>query len=154
MSPRRLFALFVPALALAAAPLALADTLYKCVDSEGHATYTNQKSSGKSCSILSQDKPISTFSPPRKAAGDFPRVSADTQKNRDEDRRKILENELAAEKKSLDEAKKSLAEQEGIREGGERNYERVLERLKPYQDNVALHQRNIEALEKELANLK
>ena len=155
MSPRYLLSFLLPAIALAAGSAARADTLYKCVDDQGHATYTNQKSPGKSCTVLSQDKPVSTFTAPRKASpGEFPRVNADTQKSRDEDRRKILENELATEKKSLDEAKKALAEQEAVREGGERNYARVLERLKPYQDNVALHQRNVEALEKEMASLR
>lgn len=151
-------------LALAAATAVRADTLYKCVDQQGHTTYTNQKAAGKSCTVLSQDKPVSTFSAPRKASpGEFPRVSADTQKSRDGDRRKIIENELATEQKGLDEAKKALAGQEGQFEPGERfhnakssgiNQARVDDRLKPYQDNVELHQRNVEALEKELANLK
>lgn len=155
MSPRHLLTFLLPAVVLAVAATARADTLYKCVDTEGHATYTNQKSAGKSCTVLSQDKPVSTFTPPRRASpSEFPKVSGEAQKSRDDDRRKILEGELATEKKSLEEAKKALAEQEAVREGGERNYQRVLDRLKPYQDSVALHQRNIAALEKELSNLK
>ncbi|MDP2809668.1 MAG: DUF4124 domain-containing protein [Rhodocyclaceae bacterium] len=139
-----------------------ADTLYKCTDGQGHNTYTNQKTAGKSCTILSQDKPVSSFSTPSKppsrtatpTPGDFPKVGSGQQKARDSDRRGILEEELAAEQKKLDEARKVLAEQEAIREGGERNYQRVLDRLKPYQESVQLHERNIEALRKELANLK
>lgn len=136
-----------------------ADTLYKCTDDSGHTTYTNQKGSSKNCTILSQDKPVSSFTaPPRKASAptpaDFPKVGAEQQKARDNDRRKILEDELAVEQKKLDEARKTLTEQEGIREGGERNYQRVLDRLKPYQDSVQLHERNVEALKKELSNLK
>lgn len=148
----------LPLLIALAAASAQADTLYKCTDDSGHTTYTNQKGAAKKCAVLSQDQPVSTFSvPPRRAAatpGDFPRVAADTQKARDNDRRKIIENELATEQKGLEDAKKTLAEQEAVREGGERNYQRVLERLKPYQDNVELHQRNVEALQKELANTK
>jgi hypothetical protein len=136
-----------------------ADTLYKCSDSDGHTTYTNQKTGAKNCTILSQDKPVSTFAPPKSRAStptpeNFPKVSAESQKSRDSDRKKILNDELAAEQRNLEEAKRALAEQEGIREGGERNYQRVLDRLKPYQDSVQLHERNVEALQKELGNLR
>jgi len=41
-----------------------------------------------------------------------------------------------------------------VREGSERNYARMQERLKPYQDSVALHEKNIASLKQEIANLK
>lgn len=136
------------------AGFAQADTLYKCTDSTGATTYTNQKTPGKNCTILSQDKPVTTFQAPktRPTPEGFPRVNAETQKSRDGDRRKILEEELRTEQQKLDDARKSLAEQEAIREGGERNYQRVLDRLKPYQEEVQLHERNVESLQKELNN--
>jgi hypothetical protein len=136
------------------AGFAHADTLYKCSDSAGHTTYTNQKTPGKSCTILSQDKPVTTFQAPkaRPTPEGFPRVNAETQKSRDGDRRKILEEELRTEQQKLEDARKSLAEQEAIREGGEKNYQRVLDRLKPYQEEVKLHERNVESLQKELNN--
>jgi hypothetical protein len=138
---------------------AQADTLYKCSDNDGHTTYTNQKTNAKNCTILSQDKPVSTFTAPKAKSntptpGDFPRVSSEAQKNRDAERRRILDEELSAERKNLDDAKKVLAEQEAIREGGEKNYQRVIDRLKPYQDSVLLHERNIDALQKEVGNLR
>lgn len=132
--------------------------VYKCVDEDGHVTYTNTKPSPKAkCSALSRDQRVSTV-PGRSAnvpspAG-FPKVNSDVQKVRDNDRRRILEQELATEQKSLDQSKKELAEQETIRTGDERNYQRVLERLQPYKDKVALHERNIEALKKEIGNLR
>ena len=136
---------------LLAIPLARAD-VFKCVDEDGHVTYTNAK-----CTTLSRDQRVSTV--PGRAAStpspaSFPKVDGDTQKARDNDRRKILEQELAAEQKSLEQAKKELAEQEAIRTGDERNYQRVLDRLQPYKDRVALHERNIEALKKEIGNLR
>lgn len=144
---------------LLAAGFARADTLFKCEDSQGHTTYTNQKGNGKNCKVLAQDKPISTFAPPKARPNaptpdGFPRVSSETQKNRDGDRKRILEDELATEKENLEEAKKSLSEQEATREGGEKNYQKYLDRVKPYQDTVQLHERNIEALQKEIDNLK
>ena len=48
----------------------------------------------------------------------------------------------------------ALAEQESIRSGDERNYARVLERLKPYQDEVGRHQKNVDALRAELNQLR
>ncbi len=84
----------------------------------------------------------------------FPRVDDNAQKARDTDRRRILESELAAEQKNLEEAKKALAEQEAVRSGDERNYQRVLDRLQPFKDKVALHERNLEAIRKEIANLR
>ena len=154
MNPRRTAYL----LALLAG-FAQADTLYKCSDSAGRTTYTNQKTPGKNCSVLSQDKPISTFAAPKARASTptpegFPRVNSETQKSRDGDRRKILEEEMRSEQQKLEEAKKSLSEQEAIREGGEKNYQRVLDRLKPYQEEVQLHERNVDSLQKEIDNLR
>jgi septal ring factor EnvC (AmiA/AmiB activator) len=134
--------------------------VYKCLDEEGHVTYTNTKPSPKAkCTALSRDQRISTVpagraTPATPSPAGFPKVDGDTQKARDTDRRKILEQELATEQKNLDQAKKELAEQEAIRTGDERSYDRVIARLQPYKDKVALHERNIEALKKEIGTLK
>ena len=61
---------------------------------------------------------------------------------------------MSAEQSNLQQAKRALAEQEAVREGGERNYQRVLDRLQPYKDKVALHERNIEAIQSELSRLR
>ena len=82
--------------------------------------------------------------------GGFPNVSSDTQRARDNTRQQILQSELDTEQKALDEAKKALAEQEAVRMGNERNYQKVLDRLEPYKNAVELHQRNIDALQREL----
>ncbi len=136
--------------------------IYKCVDDAGRVTYSNVETRG--CQKMNLD-PISTIpgpksSPSAKPAAatptlpGFPKVDGDTQRKRDSDRRKILEQELSNEEKSLDQAKKELAEQEAVRFGDERNYQKVLDRLQPYKDKVALHERNVEALKKELTNLR
>lgn len=157
-------------LAMAAATLsasvlpARADTLYKCQNPDGRTTYTNQKSN-KTCEVISQDKPVSTFNaPPQKpkqaTPADFPRVNGDQQKTRDNDRRAILEKELANEQKNLDAAKKEVTEQENLvlpeertQGGGVQGGKREA-RVKSYRDRVQLHERNLESLRKELANLK
>ena len=83
-----------------------------------------------------------------------PKVDSSTQARRDNDRRSILLSELAQERKLLDDAQKRFEEEEAIRHGDERNYQRVLDRLKPFQDKVNLHQRNIESIQKEIDNLR
>ncbi len=147
-------------------PLAAsANTLYKCQGPDGRMTYTNQKTQQK-CEIIAQDKPVSTFSaPPQRSAkqptpADFPRVNDDQQKARDNDRRAILDQELANEQKNLDTARKELAEQENlvmpderIAGGGIQGGKREA-RVQLFRDKVQLHERNIESIRREIAKLK
>mgnify|MGYP001005668196 FL=1 len=142
-----------------------AQDIYKCADPDGRVTYSNVPS--KSCRKLILD-PVNLAPSPRQSAastrtptpGSFPKVDEQTQKTRDGDRRRILENELAAEQKNAEQAKKELAEQETIilpserMQGGAISGGKVQERLQTYKDKVALHQRNIEAIQKEIANLR
>ena len=117
----------------------------------------------KNCKRLSFD-PIPAASPASPAAArpaartptpaSFPKVEENAQKARDNDRRRILESELEAEQKNLAQAKKELADQEAVRSGDERNYQKVLDRLQPFKDKVALHERNIEAVQKEISRLR
>lgn len=141
--------------------LAQAD-IFKCTDKDGHVTFSNVQSKG--CSRLNLD-PISTV-PASKAApktptpSSFPKVEENAQKARDNDRRKILEQELAAEKKSLEDAKKRLADAEANpmpedrNVGGTINLGKMQERLQPLRDQIQLHERNLEAIQKEMSNLR
>ena len=61
---------------------------------------------------------------------------------------------MAREQDALVKAREALAQQEAIRLGEERNYARVIERLKPYQDEVATHEKRVESIKQEVANLK
>ncbi|HUW37128.1 MAG TPA: DUF4124 domain-containing protein [Rhodocyclaceae bacterium] len=151
--------LFLLLLLVLGSGLVRADTLYKCIDDTGVVLYTNQKGGGKNCIVLSQDQPVSTYAPPKPVPrqatpSDFPRVTDSTQKGRDSERRKILEQELATEQQSLDQARKDLAEGEQIRLGNEKNYQKYLDRVQKLKDNVALHERNVEALRREMATLR
>ncbi len=147
-------------LALLAALPARAD-IYKCTDAAGHVTYSNVATKG--CAKMNLD-PISTIPAAKPAAktptpAGFPRVEENAQKARDNDRRRILEQELASEQKNLDEAQKRLAEGEVPRPedrnaGGSINQGKLQERVQPMRDQVQMHERNIEALRKELQNLR
>src|SRR5262245_32444268 len=138
-------------------------TVWRCVEQDGRAHYTNIKkeTDGKQCTVVTREVSVvsAPAAPQRTAAAtptpaNFPKVDKDTQKSRDDGRRKILEEELSSEEKGLSDAKAKLAEQESIRNGDEKNYQRVLDRLKPYQDAVERHERNVAALKRELAALR
>lgn len=151
--------LLITLTALVSAPVG-AQTLFKCIE-DGRVSYVDAKNKGslKNCQPLAGDLPVSTISTPKPRKdvtppADFPKVSPDAQKSRDSERRKILEQELETERHSLETARRELAEQESVRHGDEKNYQRVLDRLQPYRDRVALHERNIEAIEKELSGIR
>lgn len=150
------------ALLLLIVPIApvLTTTIYKCTDETGGTLISNSKIN-KSCQAVVTGADSSIPAPKTRSpatanpspAG-FPKVAEDTQKARDGDRRLILEQELATEQKNLESARKDLAEQEAVRGGDEKNYQRVIDRLQPYKDRVAQHERNIQAITKELSSVR
>ncbi len=148
-------------LTLLVTPLAFAQgTVWRCVE-EGRSHYTNIKkeTERKDCTVVSREVSVVHTQPAAQSKPDvrppnFPRVDPETQRLRDETRRRILENELSAEAKSLAEAKAKLAEQEVLRNGNERNYQKVVDRLLPYQETVDRHERNVMALQQELTRLR
>jgi len=143
------------ALLIAMLPLTVsAQTIYKCVDGNGATTYASARLE-KNCKVISSGtensfpaprarKPIGAAANPSPA--DFPRVQEDTQKARDGDRRHILEQELSGEQRNLKQAQADLAAQQASGVSGGT--------LAPYRDRVGRHERNIQAIEKELGNLR
>ena len=131
--------------------------LYKCMDESGVMLYTNQKTKDKKCTAISvpvppppSNKIASNGVSPAPTGGtktptpaDFPRVSGNEQKGRDGDRRAILDRELATEQANLEKAKIPTAAVTASPEA-----------RKAWQDSIALHERNIEALNKEIARLR
>ena len=136
--------------------------IYKCVGPEGHPLYTSEKRDtvGKKCKVISREvnvvpmqaPPKSRAQPPQEPS--YPREDAAKRSAARERQRQILEKELTAEEDLLGKARAVLLEQETVRSGNERNYARMLERLRPYQDDVETHERNVEALKRELQNLE
>ncbi len=139
--------------------------IYKCVEPNGRPLYTSDKREtvGKKCELVSREvNVVSTPPPPAakppagtagKAPGSFPKETASQKASARDRQREILERELATEQQLLAKAQKELAAQESVRTGDERNYAKALERIQPFRDNVETHQKNVEALRRELANL-
>ena len=132
--------------------------IWRCIDADGRRHYTNSKrdTAGMKCELVTSQinvaPPLSQ--PQARPPQGFPRESPRDSVSARERQREILEGELASERDALSRARQALAEQESVRTGEERNYARVQERLQPFKDTVQNHEKNIQALQRELANLK
>lgn len=146
-------------LLLALALPASAQTIYRCTDANGGMLISNTRVD-KSCKAVVLPPDSSLPAPRTKPSGaaanpspaGFPRVQEDAQKARDTDRKRILEQELAGEQRSLDQAQRELSDQDSLR--GRDASASALDRLQPYRDRVAQHERNIVAIQKELSGLR
>jgi hypothetical protein len=144
--------------------------VYKCVDERGRIEFTDTNK-GR-CKLL--DLPGFIEAPAPKAAppsgtrqgsaprassasvtpANFPRVDSAQQRARDDDRRGILNDELRAEEKKLAELKAEFNNGEPERQGNEKNYAKYQERVARLRDDIGRSERNIEALKREIANIK
>ncbi len=85
----------------------------------------------------------------------FPRVDPETQKGRDGVRRKVLTDELATEEKLLAETRVAYADGAPAPLPEERaDAEKYRTRISRLRQSMTVHERNIEALKKELATVK
>ena len=128
--------------------------IFKCRGEDGQITYTNDRRQAErqKCELVTRQVNVAPSRPTAIRPPGFPReTNASSARER---QREILERELSNEQQALKQAQQALAEQEAVRSGDERNYARVLERLQPYKDTVENHEKNIQALQRELANLK
>nr|WP_308410537.1 DUF4124 domain-containing protein [Janthinobacterium sp. ROICE36] len=146
--------------------------LYVCADAQGHKTYTDKRA-GAHCQLL--DLPGAMTQPPRKtaplagapgraatqavakaapAAGAFPRVDGAEQRARDLDRRQILQDELRSEEQKLAAQRLEFNAGQPERQGNERNYAKYQERVAQLKDNIGRTQQNVEALKREIANIR
>jgi septal ring factor EnvC (AmiA/AmiB activator) len=142
-------------LAIAGVAHAQTETIWNCKDSTGRTHVTNLKedTAGKECRIIQQQRVTVVPATKSKSPAGFPRESSSDRLTAKAKQRDTIEKELTQEESMLADARKKLSEQEAIRGGDEKNYARVLERLKPYQDTVEVHEKNVEALKRELNNL-
>ena len=184
-----------------AAPAWAQTTIYKLVDDSGRVTYSNKPMKG---AVVLELDPLTTFpgqpapavapaapAAPKAAAPERSEARAEArpavavvtpiasvdpqlQKRRDNDRRKILEDELGREEQSLAEARRILTSEQtnpqliaAVRVAQQaadptpaelaefrKNIDKASGRIRGLQATVAEHEKNIEALKKELGALK
>jgi len=114
----------------------------KCIDANGKVRYVDSSVPGtEKCKPVTTE--TQTVSPQRPAGTYAPPAPSARRPNQGEANLNAAQAELA-------EAKRRLAEQEAIRSGDERNYQRVLDRLKPYQDAVERAQQNVDKAQRDL----
>jgi len=143
--------------------------VYKCVDDQGRVEFTD--TSRKGCKVL--DLPGYVAPPPPRASApipavrpaspgsaaavspaSFPRVDTAQQRARDDDRREILNDELRIEQKKLADLRRDFNNGEPERQGNERNYAKYQERVASMRDEIGRTERNIEALQREISNIR
>lgn len=125
-------------------PVPISDSLYKCITKSGAEAFFNLPDGRSGVS------PGAGKSGPSPSG--FPRVDANTQKSRDDMRRKVLSDELATEEKQLAEARAAYGNGAPAPLPDEKtDAEKYRKRIDLLRQTVQLHERNVEALKKELA---
>ena len=156
--------LLLAAALLAALPRAVAaQDIYLCVDDQGRKTYQNT-GKGQGCKKVDV-QPILTVPAPRAPArpaasgpdaraANFPRVDGDTQRARDSDRKRVLEDELKSEEDKLARLRTEYNNGEPERRGDERNYALYQERVQRLQVEIQRSENNLASLKREIALLQ
>jgi hypothetical protein len=155
--------------------------IYKCTPPNGSTEYTDVKrgsycqamdlpgltitappkrqgapgrNAGPAASAAPAGSSGSAAAAPAAAPGAFPRVDGAEQRARDADRRAILEDELKNETQKLAELRKEFNGGEPERRGDERNYAKYQERVAAMRDSISRSEKNVDALKREIANIR
>jgi hypothetical protein len=139
--------------------------MYKCVDGNGAVLYTDTlqrnckaldlPSSGTTNAIAAPARRATAArAPAATAPADFPKVGGAQQRARDDDRREILNDELRSEEKKLADLRRDFNGGEPERQGNERNYAKYQERVVQMKDSIGRAEKNIDALKREIGNIK
>jgi hypothetical protein len=150
---------------------------FRCESANGVVEYSNMPNSTRDRNCRAMDlPPINTIPAPKlppaatgrqtgsggavpapqaKASPDgFPKVDAGTQRVRDNDRRRIIEEELKKEEGKLGELRKEFNNGEPERRGDERNFAKYQERVARLKDEIGRGEQNISSLKRELGAIK
>jgi hypothetical protein len=159
--------LWIACTALCALPVTSQAQIYRCEGAGGIIEYSNSPASGRDGRCRALDLPaITTVPAPKLPAGagrtaaaapspsGFPRVDGAAQRNRDADRRRILEDELRKEESRLGELRAEFNGGEPDRRGDERNYQKYLDRVERLKGDIARTESSVASLKRELASLR
>jgi hypothetical protein len=137
--------------------------IYKYVDENGGVTFSDVYRKGaQRIEMPGAPAALPSASPktPKQRAAykpspaDFPRIDPDTQRRRDDIRRQVLEDEIAAERRNVDEARRQLSLGERLQAGEKASDATYVNRVKRLRETLSQHEQNIGAIQRELANLK
>lgn len=139
--------------------------IYMYVDADGRKGATDSRAAipaGAKITAVIEDGSAEP-GPPRKSKSNnaktptpanFPRIDSGTQKKRDDVRLTVLQEELASERKNLEEAMRQLARGEKPLTGENASSPSYQARVKQLQGVVERHQRNISAIQKEIGTVR
>ncbi len=128
---------------LAVASFSIGAQPVKCVDASGKIRYIDESMIGQEkCTPVRGEMQVVPAQPG--AATRQPSATSTGSTLADREAR------VARAEKSLAEVRRQLAEQEAVRSGDERNYARVLERLKPFQEAVQAAEQELEQARRDL----
>ena len=132
-------------------PTAVGGSTYRCVTESGAFSYFNVPGAAETRGPdVGSTKATTTPTPPG-----FQRVDPATQKGRDDVRRKVLGEELATEEQLLVESRAAYANGAPVPLPEEQaNADKYRERIARLRQAAQLHERNIEALKKELGSTR
>jgi hypothetical protein len=153
--------------AVSSPTFAQSSDIFMCVDGDGNKVFQNV-GNAKGCKRMDVGPVLSMPAsrvPQQRASGggedrvtvspaNFPRVDRDTQRSRDNDRKRILEDELKSEEDKLARLKAEYKNGEPERRGDERNFALYAERIQRLRDDVARAEGNVNALRREIALLR
>ena len=132
-------------------PIAKGGELYTCTSQSGVTSYFNVPGANES---PAQDRGAKRSASSPSPAG-FPRVDTETQRGRDDVRRKVLADELATEDKLLVEARREYADGAPVPLPDEKaDAEKYRVRIGKLRQTVNVHEKNVEALKKEIGTIK
>ncbi len=133
-------------------PIIVAGETYRCITASGIMSYFNVPGAPYANPPDTSARRNGAAAP---SPAGFPKVDAATQKGRDDMRRRVLADELATEEKLLAEARAAYAGGAPSALPEERaDVEKYRVRIGKLREAVGVHERNIEALKKELSASK
>jgi hypothetical protein len=139
--------------------------VWMCVNDSGKKEYKNTGDT-KGCQRMDLPNITTIPAPPKRAVvqtasvkpastpADFPKIDSNMQKARDSDRKQILLDEMKSEEAKLTALRQEFNNGEPERRGDERNYAKYQERVAVMKDDIGRAEKNVEALKRELGNLK
>ena len=165
---------------LTALPLPAAAQIWRCEGANGVVEYSNNPGSSRDRNCRTVDLPQITTVPAPKppppspapagsrpsaqpsgqgpaasaSPSSFPRVDTAAQRTRDQDRRRILEDELRKEEARLSELRTEFNGGEPERRGDERNFARYQERVQRLREDIARSESAVASLRREMSALR
>ncbi len=124
--------------------------LYKCTQGSGVQAFFDVPDGTAESAPAAKPSPAARPATSPSPAS-FPKIDAGTQKSRDDLRRKVLQDELANEEKLLAEARSAWGEGSPPPLPEEKaNAQKYADRIARLRQAVQLHERNVDALKREL----